>query len=135
MKRRLCLLLLTWACAAAAQHETRLQTLAAELRCPVCQNQSLADSNAELAADLREEIRRQLAAGRTDQQVRDFMVSRYGEFVLYDPPLQTHTVVLWAAPFAMLVGAAGVLAWRARGRCQLAQASTGASTPASEDQP
>lgn len=102
--------------AARAQDEARLHALAAELRCPVCQNQSLADSNAELAADLREEIRRQVAAGKSDEEVRDFMVSRYGEFVLYEPPLGLHTLALWATPFAMLGAAVALLAWRARGR-------------------
>ena len=102
------------ATATAAVDETRLQTLAAQLRCPVCQNQSLADSDAELAADLREEIRRQLAAGRSDEEVRRFMVARYGDFVLYDPPLRASTGLLWGAPFALLGVAALALALRLR---------------------
>ncbi|AKJ28322.1 cytochrome c-type biogenesis protein [Caldimonas brevitalea] len=109
------LLCMSWALAAAPD-EARLQALAAELRCPVCQNQSLADSNAELAADLRQEIRRQLEAGHSDQEVRDYMVSRYGEFVLYEPRLGGHTLLLWIGPFAMLGAAVAVLAWRVRRR-------------------
>jgi cytochrome c-type biogenesis protein CcmH len=109
----------------ARADETRLQRLAGELRCPVCQNQSLADSNADLARDLRNEIARQLAAGRTDAEVRDFMVSRYGDFVLYDPPLQAQTWVLWIAPFAMLAAAAGGVAWRSRGARAAGRGGTG----------
>nr|WP_297357857.1 cytochrome c-type biogenesis protein [uncultured Caldimonas sp.] len=115
MRRRLRItsLVVAWCMAAAAAHadEDRLRKLATELRCPVCQNQSLADSDADLAADLRTEIRRQLDAGRSDDEIRRFMVERYGEFVLYDPPLQWHTLALWAGPFALLVAGAAV-AWR-----------------------
>jgi cytochrome c-type biogenesis protein CcmH len=81
--------------------------LAATLRCLVCQNQSIAESNAELAVDLRRQIREQIAAGKTDQEIIDFMVGRYGDFVLYRPPLKTTTVLLWAGPALLLV--AGVL--------------------------
>lgn len=94
--------------------EARLQGLATQLRCPVCQNQSLADSDAELAADLRTEIRRQLEAGRSDEEIRRFMVARYGDFVLYDPPLRASTSLLWLAPFGLLGAGALVLAGRLR---------------------
>ena len=99
-------LLIAWlACAAAqdAQLERRVTDLAHELRCLVCQNQTLADSNAPLAVDLRNQIREQLAAGKSERDVVDFMVARYGDFVLYRPPLKASTVLLWVGPFAFLV--------------------------------
>jgi cytochrome c-type biogenesis protein CcmH len=77
--------------------------LAHELRCLVCQNQTLADSSAPLAVDLRNQIREQLAAGKSERDVVDFMVARYGDFVLYRPPLKASTVLLWVGPFAFLV--------------------------------
>jgi cytochrome c-type biogenesis protein CcmH/NrfF len=89
--------------------EKRVARLATELRCLVCQNQSLADSNADLAVDLRNQVREMLRAGRSDEEVRDFMVQRYGDFVLYKPPLKATTVLLWAGPFVLLVLAAAVL--------------------------
>lgn len=81
--------------------EQRLRVMAQELRCLVCQNQSLADSNAPLAEDLRREIRQLIKQGQSDQQIRDFMVSRYGDFVLYQPPLKTSTSLLWFGPFVL----------------------------------
>ena len=99
-------LLIAWlACAWAqdAQLERRVTDLAHELRCLVCQNQTLADSNAPLAVDLRNQIREQLAAGRSERDVLDFMVARYGDFVLYRPPLKASTVLLWVGPFAFLI--------------------------------
>lgn len=92
----------------------REQALARQLRCPVCQNQTLADSNADLARDLRKEITQQIVQGRTDDEIRAFMVQRYGEFVLYEPPLQAQTLMLWGAPFVMLAVVVGVLAWQWR---------------------
>src|SRR5438876_5437000 len=83
--------------------ERRVTDLAHALRCLVCQNQTLADSNAPLAVDLRNQIREQLAAGRSERDVVDFMVARYGDFVLYRPPLKGSTILLWAGPFAFLV--------------------------------
>lgn len=94
--------------------EARVMTLAGELRCVVCQNETLAASQAELARDLRAQIRTQLREGRSDAQVRDFMVARYGQFVLYKPPLQASTWLLWLGPFALLALAA--LAWRQQWR-------------------
>lgn len=76
----------------------RAMALSEELRCLVCQNQSIADSNAELAVDLRRQIREQIAQGRSDTQIVDYMVERYGDFVLYRPPLKATTVVLWLGP-------------------------------------
>ena len=99
-------LLLIWAACALAQDpvlERRVTDLAHELRCLVCQNQTLADSNAPLAVDLRNQIREQLAAGKSERDVVDFMVARYGDFVLYRPPLKASTVLLWAGPFAFLI--------------------------------
>ena len=82
--------------------EKRVTGLAHELRCLVCQNQTIADSNAPLAVDLRNQIREQLAAGKSESDVIDFMVARYGDFVLYRPPLKASTVLLWAGPFLFL---------------------------------
>ena len=76
----------------------RAVALSEELRCLVCQNQSIADSNAELAVDLRRQIREQIAQGHSDQQIVDYMVERYGDFVLYRPPLKATTLVLWMGP-------------------------------------
>ncbi len=83
--------------------ETRYHALIDKLRCLVCQNQNLADSNADLARDLRDKTFEMITAGRSDEEITDFMVARYGEFVLYEPPLNMHTVLLWLAP-ALLAG-------------------------------
>ena len=85
--------------------EQRYKDLSEELRCLVCQNQSLADSHAELAQDLRNEVYRMIVEGHSDQQIVDFLVTRYGDYVLFRPPLKTGTVLLWAGPFLMLLGA------------------------------
>jgi cytochrome c-type biogenesis protein CcmH len=87
--------------------EKRVQTLGEELRCLVCQNQSLADSNADLAVDLRNQVRELMQQGKTDAQIREFMVARYGDFVLYNPPVKSATLLLWLGPFVLLA-AAGV---------------------------
>ncbi len=88
-----------------ARYEIRVRNLAESFRCLVCQNQTLADSNADLAADLRERIREQVRQGATDAQVQDYMVQRYGDFVLYRPPVKPLTWVLWFGPFlALLLG-------------------------------
>jgi cytochrome c-type biogenesis protein CcmH len=83
--------------------ERRAAALAHELRCLVCQNQTIAESNAPLAVDLRNQIHVQLEAGRSDKDVLDFMVARYGDFVLYRPPLKAATLALWAGPFVFVV--------------------------------
>ena len=106
-------LVLFFATAAAAADdpvlEKRVTTLAHELRCLVCQNQSLAESNAPLAVDLRNQIREQLKAGKTERDVLDFMVARYGDFVLYRPPFKAATAALWLGPFLLLALGAWLL--------------------------
>ncbi len=89
----------------------RAVQLAEQLRCLVCQNQTIADSNASLAVDLRQQIRVQIAAGRSDDEIRRYMVERYGDFVLYKPPVNATTVLLWFGPLALLV-AGLILLWR-----------------------
>src|SRR5512145_3569525 len=96
--------------------EKRVTALAVELRCLVCQNQTLADSNAPLAVDLRNQIREQLKAGKSEQDVVDFMVARYGDFVLYRPPFKASTVALWAGPFLLLALGAWLFVRRLRQR-------------------
>jgi cytochrome c-type biogenesis protein CcmH len=90
--------------------DRRTMNLAHELRCLVCQNETLADSQAPLAADLRNQIREQLAAGKSEREVVDFLVARYGDFVLYRPPFKASTVLLWVGPFLFLVIGALALA-------------------------
>ena len=82
----------------------RAVKLSEKLRCLVCQNQSIADSNAELAQDLRGQIREQIAAGKTDDEIVAYMVARYGDFVLYEPPLKATTALLWAGPALLVLG-------------------------------
>jgi cytochrome c-type biogenesis protein CcmH len=89
--------------------ERRLRKLEEELRCLVCQNQTLADSDADLAVDLRRQVESMVAAGRSDAQIKDYLVERYGDFVLYRPPVQRNTLALWLGPFLLL--AVGVGAW------------------------
>ncbi len=83
--------------------ERRVMTLSAELRCLVCQNQSLADSNAPLAVDLRNQVREKMRAGMSDEQIVDFMVERYGDFVLFRPPFKLTTLLLWLGPLLLLL--------------------------------
>ena len=89
--------------------EQRIRQLSEKLRCLVCQNQSLADSNAELAQDLRQQLREQVAAGRSDREIMDYLVQRYGDFVLYEPPFKASTALLWAGPFVLLAAALAAL--------------------------
>ncbi|HKP66005.1 MAG TPA: cytochrome c-type biogenesis protein [Casimicrobiaceae bacterium] len=89
--------------------DMRLKALENELRCLVCQNQTLADSNAPLAEDLRREVRELATGGKSDDEIRAYLVARYGDFVLYKPPVKSTTYVLWFAPFLLLAGGAG--AW------------------------
>ena len=84
--------------------EARLKSIAHELRCLVCQNQTIADSDAPLAVDLRQQTRAMIAAGKTDDEIRGYMVERYGDFVLYKPPFNAATAVLWIAPGLLIVG-------------------------------
>lgn len=96
--------------------EQRLVVIADEMRCLVCQNESLAGSRADLAQDLRREIRSLIQAGRTDAEILDFMVSRYGDFVRYRPPFKPSTWLLWGGPFVLLGAGLGTLAWQLRRR-------------------
>lgn len=94
--------------------EARVKALATELRCLVCQNQTVADSDAPVARDLRDQVRAQLAAGKSEGEVKQYMTDRFGDFVLYKPPLKATTVALWLGPFAALLFAAFLLARRLR---------------------
>jgi len=118
--------MLLFACAAAAGDAVptitdpvtnkRAVHLAEQLRCLVCQNQSIADSNAELAVDLRRQINEQIAQGRSDGEIVDFMVQRYGEFVLYRPPLNAVTLLLWFGPVLLFAAGLAVLIYNLRRR-------------------
>jgi cytochrome c-type biogenesis protein CcmH len=88
--------------------DARLKKLEEELRCLVCQNQSLADSNAPLAEDLRREVRALATSGKNDAQIKEFLVARYGDFVLYDPPVKRTTWLLWFGPFVLLAFGVGI---------------------------
>ena len=96
--------------------EARARALSQELRCLVCQNQSIDESNADLAHDLRVLLRKRLLAGDTDQQALDYIVARYGQFVLLDPPFEPATYLLWLAPASLVLGAGAFLILRARRR-------------------
>jgi cytochrome c-type biogenesis protein CcmH len=98
--------------------EARLMTLSSELRCLVCQNQTIADSNADLAVDLRNEIREKIQGGMSDAEIKDFMVARYGDFVLYRPPVKAITLLLWGGPFMLLAVGGGILFFNLRRRRQ-----------------
>jgi cytochrome c-type biogenesis protein CcmH len=106
-----------------AKVERRLKALAEELRCLVCQNQTIADSNATLALDLRNQIRAQISQGRTDDEIRAYMVARYGDFVLYKPPFKASTLVLWLGPFALIAAGAFTFAMIVRRRRAVAPAA------------
>jgi cytochrome c-type biogenesis protein CcmH len=111
------LIVVAWLIAAAAAAwgddalDARLKLLETQLRCLVCQNQTLAESNAPLAEDLRREVRELAVAGKSDDAIRTYLVARYGDFVLYKPPVKPETYLLWFGPFMLLV--AGILVWLA----------------------
>lgn len=118
MKRLFALLLVAFALGTAAAKEAaplaqdpavekRMLAISEEMRCLVCQNESIAASQADLAGDLRQEIRQLIKQGKTDAQIRDYMVARYGDFVLYRPRVNPRTYLLWAGPFVLMV--AGVI--------------------------
>jgi cytochrome c-type biogenesis protein CcmH len=106
--------------------EKRVQALSHELRCLVCQNQTLADSNAPLAVDLRNQVREQLKSGKSERDVIDFLVARYGDFVLYRPPFKASTVLLWGGPFILLAFGLFFLFLRIRRRVPPASDLSGA---------
>ena len=100
--------------------EARMARITSELRCLVCQNQTIADSNAPLALDLRNQIREQISSGKSDSQIRDYMVDRYGDFVLYRPPMKATTMLLWFGPALMVVLGLAALAVVMRRRARAA---------------
>ena len=100
----------------SAAEEARFHALTAELRCVQCQNQSLADSNAQIAHDLRREVLVLMQQGNSDAQIKQFLVDRYGEFVLYRPPMEARNALLWFGPPVALLLGAGVLIWVVRRR-------------------
>ena len=110
-----------------AAEERRFNALVSELRCVMCQNQSLADSNAQIAHDLRREVFDLMRSGRSDEEIRSFLVDRYGEFVLYRPRFGGHTVVLWLAPGLLLLAGAVVVV-------RIVRARGGKALPPEEDQ-
>lgn len=105
------------------EQQERFERLAGELRCLVCQNQSLADSDAPLAHDLRREVHDMMLAGRSDEEIKRFLIERYGDFVLYRPPVQANTLVLWLAPGVLLLAGVLVVAFAVRRRSMLPPAA------------
>ncbi|ROR29485.1 cytochrome c-type biogenesis protein [Inmirania thermothiophila] len=128
MRRRLLALLVLLAAAAPAwsvievyqfqdpQQEARFKRLTQELRCLVCQNQNIADSNADLAKDLRQEVYEMIVAGKRDEEIIGFLTARYGDFVLYRPPFKATTALLWVGPFVLVVVGVVVLIHFVRSR-------------------
>ncbi len=115
--------------------EARMLHIAAELRCLVCQNQTMADSQAGLAVDLREQVREMLRRGDSEQQVIDYMTARYGDFVLYRPPLRAATLLLWFGPAVLLVGGLGALFVVLRRRSRMPPDLFEADDPEATDEP
>ena len=137
MKRLLLVLLLLASAMASAlepikfaddAEEARFRALSAELRCVMCQNQSLADSNAQIAHDLRMQVLALMREGKTDREIKDYLVARYSDFVLYSPPVRPSTWLLWFGPGLILLGGAAVLVVVVRKRANSAPAA-----PPSED--
>lgn len=119
-----CLLAAGTALAATVRFEdpaqqARYEHFINELRCLVCQNQTIADSHADLAVDLRNKVAEQIAAGKTDEEIIAYLTARYGDFVLYRPPVQANTLLLWTGPFLLLAGGALVLVLTLRRRSRL----------------
>ena len=114
--------------------EVRFQKLTGELRCLVCQNENLADSNADLARDLRHEVFEQMQAGKSDAQIKQYLVDRYSDFVLYDPPVQGSTLLLWFGPLLILLAGAAVVVVTVRRRSR-AQAPVSDKTTAGDSSP
>ena len=107
----------------------RVQGIASQMRCLVCQNQSIADSDADLAVDLRKQVIEQINAGRTDKEIIDYMVERYGDFVLYNPPFKASTIILWFGPVVIFLGAAVAFYINVRRRKSTVAASERTLTP------
>ena len=99
-----------------AAQEARARDLFMDIRCVVCQHESIADSPAGIAADMRRLVREEIAAGKSDEAVRQDLVRRYGDYILFQPPVRAGTWLLWFGPFALVLGAGAVFAWRARRR-------------------
>ena len=114
-----------------AAGQARLRTLSEELRCLVCQNQTLADSHADLAIDLRNQVQELIAAGKTNAEIKQYLVERYTDFVLYQPPVRPGTWLLWFGPLALLCGGAVLVALIVRRR---GQSTASNSTSAPDDQ-
>ena len=135
------LLLGGFACAQAIEpmpfkdhaQELRFQHLTHQLRCPMCQNETLADSNAPIARDLRNQIFRMMQEGRSDDEIRQYLVARYSEFVLYDPPLTGGTSLLWFGPLLILLGGAGVVLVMIRQRSRAARTMDETPTDSGDD--
>ena len=96
------------------QDEQRFNAMVNDLRCPKCQNSNLAGSNAPIAKDLKDRIYQLMQDGKSDAEIKAYLVDRYGDFITYKPPLRANTLLLWAGPFTLLVVVAGVLVWRVR---------------------
>jgi cytochrome c-type biogenesis protein CcmH len=107
--------------------EVRFQKLSAELRCPMCQNETLADSNAPIAHDLRRQVFEMIQAGKSDDEIKTYLVDRYSQFVLYKPPVEPSTWLLWFGPAVLLAAGAAVVAIQVRRRARQAPASTPAN--------
>lgn len=114
--------------------ETRFQHLTRELRCLVCQNENLADSNADLARDLRHQVFELMRQGKSDAQIKQYLVDRYSDFVLYDPPVQGSTLLLWFGPLLILLAGAAVVVVTVRRRSR-AQAPASDKTTAGDSSP
>ena len=99
--------------------QARFERITKELRCLVCQNESIADSNVELASDLRRQVREMLVAGNSDDEIFDFMTDRYGEFVRFNPPVDRKTVLIWGAPFIVLLLGVVIIVRIVRGRSRM----------------
>ena len=139
MKRWLLALLLALSAVAAAMEpiafrdeaeEARFRALSAELRCVMCQNQSLADSNAQIAHDLRLQVLELMREGKTDREIKDYLVARYSDFVLYNPPVRPSTWLLWFGPGLVLLAGAAVVVVVVRRRA----AQAPATAPADDSQ-
>jgi cytochrome c-type biogenesis protein CcmH len=136
----LCLLPM-WALAQAIQplpfrdaaQEARFQRLSSELRCPMCQNETLADSNAPIAHDLRRQIFDMMQAGKSDDEIKAWLVQRYSRFILYQPPVQPSTWLLWFGPLAVLLVGAAVVAVQVRRRRQAADGALPVTAQGDDD--